>query len=214
MKIYILRAAILFIALFSFNFLYSSERDSTLKKEINSQLFFGSDTRFSGVFFTGSFSYLKNHTFYSLQYNYFGSNYVNLKYYDRFLLNINSLSSMIGYNIPINNFSFDLSLGITFGSGRFSLHQTSNYNFLSSDKTAYFKTGFIGLICRGSIKYLLTDRISLGFLFNKQNNYYFQYQESDSYESKNEYKFKHLSNLNGLQILIEYKLKQWKTSRL
>ena len=206
---YIFKAVTLSIALFFTNFLFATEKDSLVKKETGVLFAGGSQTNLKGIYFTGEFYYSKNKIRYALQYNYTGSHYINLTNFSGFLEHTNSVSTLIGYKIPIHKFSILLNGGLNFGTGRFATKSSYDYGWIIADNTSYFKTGFLGIIINGSTKYNLTDKINLGLSFTTFFNYYFQYRTSYPYGSNHQYKFQYLDNFYGLQLCADYKIRQW-----
>jgi hypothetical protein len=201
--------AILFIALFFTNFLFAQNKDTLVTKEIGVKLMGGSQTNLKGVFFCGSFYYSKKKIIYTLQYNYSGSNYINLDVvnFKGFLEQSSSVSALIGLNLHKDEWLSSINGGLSFGSGRFWYKGVSYNSGISfTDNTIYFDTDFFGLIFNCDVKHSLTDKMNAGIAFTSFFNYYYKYQTAYSYE------IQHLNNYYGLQISLEYKIRTFKKS--
>jgi hypothetical protein len=203
MRIIIPISFLLIIFLFFTDFVSAQGKDTLVKKEIGIEVSGGSQIDMIGIFFKGGFYYSRKRTKYTLQYQYYGFNHVNLDDFKGYLEESHSVSALVGYKIPIKKFSIFLNAGLCFGNGRFA-NQTYNNN--NGENTYYFKTGFLGLVLNCAATYDINDRFNIGLSFNTFINSHFYPSPSNQYIIKN---FRYLNNYNGLQISAGYKIKEF-----
>lgn len=210
MKTYIYRVAILIIILSFTNPIFAQVKDTLVKKEFGVKLSAGSQINLKGIYYTGGLYYSKKRIQYTLQYSYYGYNYVNLSGVDfnGNLEYVSFISALVGYNIPFHKWTFTINGGLNYGNGGFLINNTTyNYGYSTQVLTTYIQTNFFGGHLNFDIKYKLTNRIKVALSANAINNFYYKNDPYDASLDKPRFSIKYLGLNYGLQLGVNFKIK-------
>lgn len=208
MKKYILLAVILFTVQFYTNNLFAQKKDSLVRKEVGVEILGGTSINNKGIYFSGNFNYTRNKFQYTLQFNYYGYNYVNIDNVNlhEYLEYSHILALLAGYKFEIHEFSIIPMLGISIGSGRFADKNSYDNGYIYGmigDNISYNKNNVFGFVFDGAFKYQITDKFNAGLTYTtflnyvkSHPNFYYGLQLSTGYTINNHKKY-HPNNIKN-----------------
>ena len=211
MKKYILLAVILFPVQFYTNNLFAQKKDSLVKKELGIELLGGTSINNKGIYFSGNLNYTRNKFQYTLQYNYYGYNYINIDNVNlhEYLEYSHILALLAGYKFEIHKFRIIPMLGISIGTGRFADKNSYDNGYIYGmlgDNISYNKNDVFGFVFNGAFKYQITDKFNAGLTYNtflnyvkSHPNFYYGLQLSTGYKINDRKKYRpyKIKNVNN-----------------